>query len=165
MVQEHNIRNIKDTYRPEGPNSIWAYPKKISPAIPSIKAIGEHVETESDVLSRGKKHGVPDFMEDVTMLEKAYRISELYIENTKCRLPKGKKYTDYVNDGLIDIQSNKYLAKWNVRRNYKQYTEEMWSVPTEEIIDAVVFNEASNAASVVLESAMDNVEMEHIQPL
>lgn len=111
MAQEHNIRDIKDTYRPEGPNSDCNYLKKISPAIPSIKAIGTHVGTESGVLSRGKRHSTPDSMQDIILLEKAYKIFGVYVENNKRKLPKGENYQDYLNEVLVDVQISKYLNK------------------------------------------------------
>ena len=88
MAQEHNIRDIKDTYRPEGPNSSWDYLKKISPAILSIKAIGAHVERETGVLSQGRKHKDPDAMEDIKLLENAYESSAIHVENATRELPK-----------------------------------------------------------------------------
>ena len=43
MAQEHNIRDLKVTYLPDGVSSTWEYLKKISWAIPTIQSIRLHI--------------------------------------------------------------------------------------------------------------------------
>ena len=54
-AQEINIKDIKVTYRSEGPNIKWPYLKKLHPAIHVIRALTLHIEEEFNTLSRGKK--------------------------------------------------------------------------------------------------------------
>ena len=59
LAQEHNIKDIKGTYRPDGPNNGWDYLHKISPAIPTIRAVQQHIEHDFGAVARGSKHTVP----------------------------------------------------------------------------------------------------------
>ncbi|KAF7312766.1 hypothetical protein MIND_00291700 [Mycena indigotica] len=59
QAQEHNIKDIKVTYRSEGFKINWSYLKKLHPAIPVIRALCEHMEHEFGTDTRGKKHSAP----------------------------------------------------------------------------------------------------------
>lgn len=128
MAQEHNIRDIKDTYRPNRPNSDWAYLKKISPAIPSIKAVASHVETESGAISRGKKHKSPDATADIQILERSYQESNIHVKTAERVFNDEKVRKDLLIEGMKDIQTKKILEKWHENRNYKRSHTELWDV-------------------------------------
>ncbi|KAJ7199866.1 hypothetical protein GGX14DRAFT_401147 [Mycena pura] len=57
-AQEMNIKDIKVTYRSEGPKIDWEYLKKLHPAIHVIRAVNAHMETEFKTRVRGSKHTV-----------------------------------------------------------------------------------------------------------
>ncbi|KAJ7437506.1 hypothetical protein FB451DRAFT_1451536 [Mycena latifolia] len=54
-AQEMNIKDIKVTYRSEGPNIDWDYLKKLHPAIHVIRAVNSHMEYEFKTRVRGRK--------------------------------------------------------------------------------------------------------------
>ena len=72
QAQEHNIKDIKVTYRSEGPNVKWEYLKKLHPAIHIIRAVTEHVEREFGTKARGQSHNVPPKEKDVQLLQNSY---------------------------------------------------------------------------------------------
>jgi hypothetical protein len=78
QAQEHNIKDIKVTYRSEGPNIKWQYLKKLHPAIHTIRDVAEHIEKEFGTLTRGKKHTVPKKELDVSRLQEEYKVSSYH---------------------------------------------------------------------------------------
>ncbi|KAJ7859442.1 hypothetical protein B0H13DRAFT_2237511 [Mycena leptocephala] len=78
-AQEMNIKDIKVTYRPEGPNIDWEYIKKLHPAIHVIRAVNAHMETEFKTRVRGSKHTIPKKELDVQELQKWYRASNVHV--------------------------------------------------------------------------------------
>ena len=64
--QEMNIKDIKVTYRSQGPNIDWQYIKKLHPAIHVIQALTIHMEEEFGTLARGKNHTIPKEELDIT---------------------------------------------------------------------------------------------------
>ncbi|KAJ7878080.1 hypothetical protein B0H13DRAFT_2545808 [Mycena leptocephala] len=78
-AQEMNIKDIKVTYRSEGPNIDWEYIKKLHPAIHVIRAVNAHMETEFKTRVRGSKHTIPKKELDVQELQKWYRASNVHV--------------------------------------------------------------------------------------
>ncbi|KAJ7149090.1 hypothetical protein C8R46DRAFT_1198892 [Mycena filopes] len=74
-AQEMNIKDIKVTYRSEGPNIDWEYLKKLHPAIHVIRAVNDHMEFEFKTKVRGRKHTIPRKELDLQELQKWYRAS------------------------------------------------------------------------------------------
>ncbi|KAF8328677.1 uncharacterized protein EI90DRAFT_2856142, partial [Cantharellus anzutake] len=56
LLQEHNVKAVKSTFKVSGPASMWAYIEKISPAIPVLQAINLHVQKIIVGVSQGKHH-------------------------------------------------------------------------------------------------------------
>ncbi|KAJ7591737.1 hypothetical protein C8J56DRAFT_1046070 [Mycena floridula] len=78
QAQEHNIKDIKVTYRSEGPNIKWDYLRKLHPAIPVIKALSVFIEKVFGSLSRGKKHTTPQKDIDVKKLRENFQASTFH---------------------------------------------------------------------------------------
>lgn len=125
--QEHNIKDIKVTYRSEGPNINWGYLKKLHPAIHVIRRLTLHMEQEFGTLTRGKKHSTPKKVIDVEKLRKAYRIST-YHKFQRGRLinSKNDRSPDYATNGCLKLQRGKIMVKWHELRSYKRATTEHW---------------------------------------
>ncbi|KAF8064098.1 hypothetical protein FPV67DRAFT_1420267 [Lyophyllum atratum] len=126
-AQEHNIKDIKVTYRSEGPNIKWEYLKKLHPAIHVIRAVTAHIETEFGTLTRGKKHTVPKREKDVSGLHKSYRTSGYH---TKCltgrKIRKEDKAEDLILEGSLKVQRGTVLKKWVDGRTFKRSKVERW---------------------------------------
>jgi hypothetical protein len=126
--QEHNIKDIKITYRSEGPNINWGYLKKLHPAIHVIWTLTLHMEQEFRTLTRGKKHSTPKKDADVEKLQKAYRASG-YHRYQRGRTINSKKdrAADYATKGCLKLQRGKIIGKWHELRSYERATTEHWN--------------------------------------
>jgi hypothetical protein len=127
--QEHNIKDIKVTYRSEGPNIKWAFLKKLHPAIPVIRALTLHIEEEFGTLTRGKRHTVPKKELDVQKLQESYRLSD-YHKYHRGRDINSKKdqAADYTTKGCLKLQRGKFLRKWVELRTFERATRENWDM-------------------------------------
>ncbi|KAF8235590.1 hypothetical protein L208DRAFT_1457964 [Tricholoma matsutake] len=80
LGQEENIADIKVNYHSMGPGVKMAYMHKISPAIPTLRAVQRHVEKQFKTVSRGAQHGAPDKERDVRTIATQYTDSELHLQ-------------------------------------------------------------------------------------
>ncbi|KIJ10153.1 hypothetical protein PAXINDRAFT_164295 [Paxillus involutus ATCC 200175] len=114
MAQEHNIKDIKVTYKSEGPNIKWEYFKKLHPAIHVICKLGKHMEKEFNTLTRGKKHGVPKKDTDVMLLESSYREARLHekIPGHKLKGLKRDKVVDVLTKGAVKLHTGHSIDRW-----------------------------------------------------
>ncbi|KAL4066538.1 hypothetical protein J3A83DRAFT_4359970 [Scleroderma citrinum] len=92
MAQEHNIKNIKVTYRSEGPNIQWEYFKKLHSAIHLICELGKHMEQEFNTQTCRKHHSTPS-----------------------CKLKDSKrdKVQEIITKGLEKLHTGQTLQHWN----------------------------------------------------
>ena len=62
----------------------------------------------------------------------------------KREIPKSELKGDYYMDGVLDIQTTKYLRKWHSSRNYSRCKDEIWeynmSVTNENMIHRMTSN-------------------------
>lgn len=126
QAQEHNIKDIKVTYRSEGPNIKWLYLKKLHPAIHTIRNVAEHIEKDFGTLTRGKKHRVPQKELDVARLQKEHMESG-YHEFLPGRVIKRKSdmARDIASLGSLKLQT-KVLERWDHLRRFPRATDQMW---------------------------------------
>ncbi len=128
MAQEHNIKDMKVTYRSEGPNIKWEYFRKLHPAIPIIRIVTEHMEEEFGTYKRGKSHTVPTREKDVQVLQKAYHLSQYHVYTRGRTIEKkDDKAKDYIEEGMGKLHSGKVLYKWRNQRSFKRSVAEDWS--------------------------------------
>ncbi|KXN83941.1 hypothetical protein AN958_00792 [Leucoagaricus sp. SymC.cos] len=125
QAQEHNIKDIKVTYRSEGPNVKWDFMKKLHPAIPRIRTVSKHVEDQFKVNTRGSKHGVPSRDLDVAALRKSYHESKYHeLQPGRKITVKADKAEDYYSKGMVKIHNQDALEKWCYLRTFVRSTEE-----------------------------------------
>ncbi|KAF4611552.1 hypothetical protein D9613_004492 [Agrocybe pediades] len=130
QAQEHNIKDIKVTYRSEGPNVKWEYMKKLHPAIYVIRAVSEHVEKEMGTISRGKRHAIPTRDLDVETLRKSYREAGYHIFTRGRSIErKDDKSEDYSEKGIIKLHKPDFLNRWKQQRAFPRATDEIWGDP------------------------------------
>ncbi|KAI0286329.1 hypothetical protein BC826DRAFT_1093531 [Russula brevipes] len=128
QAQEHNVKDIKVTYRSIGPGATLDYLSKLSPGIPVFRAIREHMKWQhQSILVRGTRHNDVDKSKDV---EKYMRIivSEGWFEEKKGRTLKSVKdrVTDFVTNGTIAVTQGKTIDRWWQTRNFTRRTGNIW---------------------------------------
>ncbi|KAJ7082067.1 hypothetical protein B0H15DRAFT_952744 [Mycena belliarum] len=131
-AQEMNIKDIKVTYRSEGPNIDWEYLKKLHPAIHVIRAVNAHMETEFKTRVRGSKHTIPKKERDIQELQNWYRASDVHVlkAGRKIRGNADKKSPDVPKDllakGSIAVQTGTVLGNWVENRTLERSTTQDW---------------------------------------
>ncbi|PPR00408.1 hypothetical protein CVT26_009693 [Gymnopilus dilepis] len=141
-AQEQNIKDIKVTYRSEGPNIKWEYLRKLHPAIHTIREVAGHIEQEFGTLTRGKKHTIPSKELDVMKLQQNYQESGYH------RFEPGRKGTkdtiaaDITTEGAIKFMSGHTIKQWKDRRTFSRGKAERWPEASEESDEELVPGEA-----------------------
>ncbi len=128
QAQEHNIKDIKVTYRSDGPNIKWDYLKKLHPAIPVIRTLADHMEKEFGTVAWGKRHTIPKKDSDVLELMEFFESSgyHTYKKNRKIKSDRDRA-SDYIERGGVKLSRGPILAVWNQNRCFVRSTEEDWS--------------------------------------
>ncbi|KIM67467.1 hypothetical protein SCLCIDRAFT_82628, partial [Scleroderma citrinum Foug A] len=128
QAQEQNISDIKVTYHSFGPGATWEYLHKVSPAIPTLRAVQWHMEREFVTLTWGAQHGAPSKDEDVGKLTDQYVKSKLHIYtqgwNNKGVLSSHAE--DVINTGVVDLEHLHTLENWWKVQAYQCWTDEEW---------------------------------------
>ncbi|KAG1744516.1 uncharacterized protein EDB91DRAFT_1236493 [Suillus paluster] len=126
--QEQNIGDIKVTYHLFGPGATWTYLHKISPAIPTLRALQRHMESKFKTITRGAYHGIPDKEADVTKLTDQYIKSNLHVHEPgrQIKATAKNKAEDFVTTGAIDIERLGMFDNWWRNHAYKRSTDEEW---------------------------------------
>ncbi|KAK0479278.1 hypothetical protein IW261DRAFT_1626799, partial [Armillaria novae-zelandiae] len=128
QAQEHNIKDIKVTYRSEGPNIKWDYLKKLHPAIPVIRSLADHMEHQFGTLTRGKRHTTPKKESDVLEMMTFLEASGYPTYKSGRRIKSDRdKVVDYMERGTIKLSRGLILAAWNTNRRFVRSTDEEWS--------------------------------------
>ncbi|KIJ06461.1 hypothetical protein PAXINDRAFT_182682 [Paxillus involutus ATCC 200175] len=128
MAQEHNIKDIKVTYKSEGPNIQWEYFKKLHPALRVIRQLGKHMENEFNTVTCGMKHGVPKKDADIILLQSSYYAAKVH-EDIPGRQRVGSKHdkvVDIISKGAIKLQTSCTIQRWQAARNFRRSHEEDW---------------------------------------
>ncbi|KAK6980827.1 hypothetical protein R3P38DRAFT_3334136 [Favolaschia claudopus] len=117
-AQEMNIKDIKVTYRSEGPNIDWDYLKKLHPAIHVIRAVNKHMESEFKTRIRGSKHTVPKKEQDILELQQWYRASDVH------KLKPGRKIPTALKNNPDKPKDTS--QRWAEARSVDRATTEDW---------------------------------------
>ena len=149
LAQEHNIADIKVHYRSMGPGATMDYLKKVSPAIPTLRRVQRHMESEFGTNKCGAHHSAPEKEKDIALLSSQYVQSALHIykagrrlkkdnNNQKDKEDKGKKgKKGKKKDSIVDIVSNgaqeleKTISEWFKQRSLPRSCEEIWGARPE----------------------------------
>jgi hypothetical protein len=121
-AQEMNIKDIKVTYRSEGPNIKWPYLKKLHPTIPIIRNIINFAEEQLGVQTRGKKHTVPSREKDIEKLQWSYATAKLHEAHPGQRTWADEKDQawDFIADGALKLSTTHLLSTWNDGRAFER---------------------------------------------
>jgi len=104
--------------------------RKVSPAIPVLEKLQQHMEDQFKTITRGSHHGSPDKENDVEKLTELYVKSELHIHKKDRMIETGSKdkVSDFVSIGANNLERLKTIEKWWDNRSFERSVEENWSV-------------------------------------
>ncbi|KAH7905726.1 hypothetical protein BJ138DRAFT_1138187 [Hygrophoropsis aurantiaca] len=126
--QEQNIKDIKVTYHSLGPGATWEYLHKVSPAIPTLRALQRHMENEFQTITRGSHHGTPTKENDVAKLTEQYAASNIHEYEPGRYLKTNNKAEDYISNGVVDLERSGTIENWWSNRTYARATSEIWDL-------------------------------------
>jgi hypothetical protein len=123
-----NIKDIKVTYRSEGPNIKWPYLRKLHPAIPIIRVVINFIEHQFGTIVRGKKHSVPSKEKDIAKLRASFSSSKLHKQQPGRKIPgSGDDHApDFATEGVEKVVLGNALANLNEGRAFERSTREEW---------------------------------------
>ncbi|KAJ2921420.1 hypothetical protein H1R20_g15669, partial [Candolleomyces eurysporus] len=123
-----NIKDIKVTYRSEGPNIKWSYLKKLHPAIPTIRTVIDFIEHQFGTLVRGKKHSVPSTEKDIIKLQQSYVNSKIHEMRPGRQQQPSEQATDFNLLGFEQLSVGQFWATWNNDRAFERSLSEDWDL-------------------------------------
>ncbi|KAI0038309.1 hypothetical protein FA95DRAFT_1551310 [Auriscalpium vulgare] len=127
MAQEHNVKDVKVTYRSQGPNAGWDLLYKRGPAIPRVRFIRQHFETLFPSLRRGVSHTSPQSEADVDKLEQIYTEAKIHAFTKRRKTSDKDRAVDTTTKGWNYVNT-KLMPRWQERREYPRATTDMWSL-------------------------------------
>ncbi|EJF59389.1 hypothetical protein DICSQDRAFT_65108 [Dichomitus squalens LYAD-421 SS1] len=131
MAQEHNIKDIKVTWRSFGPGATFPYIQKISPAITTLRAVKASVASQfSSVIGRGSHHGKPSKNQDVDRLVRMYRTSKLHNKEDGREMKGGESNwaLDVMTAGSVKLIVDGAAERWWDERDFERATTESYDV-------------------------------------
>ena len=130
LGQEHNIRDIKVTWRSFGPGATFSYIQKISPAIPTLRAVREAIHQQFPaLLGRGTYHSTPSKESDIDRIEAMYKESELHRRQSGRTVKSAMdEAPDVVSQGAERLVAEGVVDRWWSDRNFDRSTKEVYSV-------------------------------------
>ncbi|EIW55822.1 uncharacterized protein TRAVEDRAFT_129435 [Trametes versicolor FP-101664 SS1] len=131
LAQEHNIKDIKVTWRSFGPGATFAYIQKISPAIPVLRAIKKSIAAQfPSLLARGARHGSPSKDKDVERVISMFRESHV-LEFDAMRTINGGQADhapDVVSAGVGQLIEERIVDRWWTDRCFPKATTEIYTL-------------------------------------
>ena len=122
-----NIKDIKVTYRSEGPNIKWEFLRKLHPAIHAIRAVSKHIENEFGTGTRGTKHTMPKRVLDVKKLHQSYHAAGHHNSSVGRKIDwPGDKWKDYTLTGGLKLGTGQVISRWVDLRSFERETTEEW---------------------------------------
>jgi hypothetical protein len=103
-----------------GSSATWEYIGKISPAIPTLRKLVDHMEDTVNSYRRYKKHTVPSTETDVTRLMVTFRESALYEHINGRKVKDKEKFVDIWARGFNIVSKGESLARWFENRSELQ---------------------------------------------
>ena len=100
-----------------GPSATWEYVGKISPAIPMLRKLVDHMEGTLNNYRRYKKHTVPSTEADITKLMATFQESTLYDHVNGRTVKDREKFVDIWARGFDIVLKGESLARWFENRS------------------------------------------------
>ncbi|KAI0668429.1 hypothetical protein C8Q78DRAFT_1098590 [Trametes maxima] len=131
MAQEHNIKDIKVTWRSFGPGATFPYIRKVSPAIPVLRAVKANVVSQfTTARARGTHHGTPSKDADVLQMFEMFQGFSAHARCPGRTIPGGStnRAGDYVTLGATKLQVDGAIERWWNDRLFEKATTEIYSM-------------------------------------
>jgi hypothetical protein len=113
-----------------GPRISWETMQKWSPAIPTFRAVQDHVEANMNPFRRYKNHTSPDDEQDVIQLVAYY--TEHKIFSTKPdrvgQLKEEDRFHNTVKAGVKKVLKGTYIDEWWQNRDRDWNQDQNWEV-------------------------------------
>ncbi|KAH9902527.1 hypothetical protein C8Q73DRAFT_741902 [Cubamyces lactineus] len=132
MAQEHNIKDIKVTWRSFGPGATFSYIQKVSPAIPVLRAVKANIASQfPSVQARGTHHGTPSKDDDVAQIAAMYRAANVHgTEPGQGPLSAlADRAEGVITMGAIKLASDGVYDRWWNDQSFSRTTTEIHAVP------------------------------------
>ncbi|KAH9847961.1 hypothetical protein C2E23DRAFT_871531 [Lenzites betulinus] len=132
MAQEHNIKDIKVTWRSFGPGATLSYIQKVSPAIPVLRAVKANIASQfSSIQGRGTRHGTPEKAADIERMVAMFCGFQAHTVEEGRNIKGGESdhATDYVTLGATKLQVEGMVERWWSDRLFERATTEVWALP------------------------------------
>ena len=117
-----------------GPLATWEYIKRISPAIPILRNVKDHFETEINHFRRGKSHSTVDAGGDIERLQAMYARDKIHVKNPK-RRTECDSVEDYIGKGSSPDVLGRVIRNWRNKRVVTRATTEDWEFEYEDDIE------------------------------
>lgn len=130
--QEHNVEDVKHTFAAIGPNASWEYVKEESGAIPTMRRVKDHTESEINPGRRGKAHTRPAKEDDIKRLQASYEHARAHIRDARAPIIACKdRFRDFIGTGL-STKLTATVMRWSKKRNTHYAMMQEWESETEE---------------------------------
>lgn len=103
-----------------GPTATWEYVGKISPAIPTLRKLVDHMEGTVNSYRRYKKHTVTSTEDDIAKLMVMFQESILHRHVDGRKVEAKEKFTDIWTKGFNIVSKGESLTRWFENRNQLQ---------------------------------------------
>jgi hypothetical protein len=103
-----------------GPTTTWEYVGKISPAIPTLQRLVDHMEGTVNNYRRYKKHTVKTTKDDVAKLMTLFQESMLHCHVDGREVEAKEKFTDVWAKGFNTVSKGETLTQWFESRSELQ---------------------------------------------
>ena len=102
-----------------GPTATWPgdYVGKISPAIPTLRKLVDHMESTVNTYRRYKKHTVRNADDDIAGLMVLFQESAIYDRVDGRVVEKMEKFADILARGFNIVSSGESLSRWFKNRS------------------------------------------------
>jgi len=103
-----------------GPTTTWDYVGKISPAIPTLRKLVDHMEGTVNNYRRYKKHTVTNTEGDISKLMVMFQESALYCHVDGRKVGAKEKFVDVWTKGFNIVSKGESLTRWFENRSELQ---------------------------------------------
>ena len=77
----------------------------------------------------------PDYQPDIEQLERAYSAAKLHCKVKGWKLSENNKDADYVQVGIIAVNTGMPISRWQVRRKRDESDKEVWVEDEDDMLD------------------------------
>ena len=103
-----------------GPTATWEYVGKISPAIPTLRKLVDHMEGTVNGYPRYKKHTVTNTEDDIAKLMAMFQESEFHRHINGREIEVKEKFVDVWAKGFNVAMKGESLTRWFKNRSELQ---------------------------------------------